>query len=144
MQNAIGADIAKHMGEEFDTRRFIPYVSMHEFEALLFADCGRFASVVGRHPDRLSTGQLSVLHGTNATLPSGSTSSNAPRTARCNGRAARRLRPLNHQTANQFCSDRSLLSSKVLIVSEETLKWLAASWQRSSERSFPRKSQTAS
>ena len=50
VQNAIGADIAKHMGEEFDTRRFIPYVSMHEFEALLFADCGRFASAVER-PD---------------------------------------------------------------------------------------------
>ena len=54
------------------------------------------------------------------------------------------LRPLNHQAADQFCSDRSLLRSRVLIVSEETLKWLAASWQRSSERSFPRKSQTAS
>ena len=50
VQYAIGADIAKGMGETFDMRRFMPYVSMHEFEALLFADCGRFASAVGR-PD---------------------------------------------------------------------------------------------
>ena len=50
VQNEIGADIAKRMGEAFDTRRFIPYVSMHEFEALLFSDCRRFASAVGR-PD---------------------------------------------------------------------------------------------
>ncbi len=50
VQNAIGADIAKRMGDDFDTRRFIPYVSMHEFEALLFADCERFASAVER-PD---------------------------------------------------------------------------------------------
>lgn len=50
VQNAIGADIAKRMGKAFDIRRFVPYVSMHEFEALLFSDCGRFASAVGR-PD---------------------------------------------------------------------------------------------
>ena len=50
VQNAIGEDVATEMGEGFDTRRFIPYVSMHEFEALLFADCGRFATAVGR-PD---------------------------------------------------------------------------------------------
>lgn len=50
VQSAIGADIAERMGGTFDARRFIPYVSMHEFEALLFSDCGRFASAVGR-PD---------------------------------------------------------------------------------------------
>lgn len=50
VQNAIGADIAESMGRTFDARRFIPYVSMHEFEALLFSDCGRFAGAVGR-PD---------------------------------------------------------------------------------------------
>ena len=35
------------MGPNFDGRRFIPYVSMHEFEALLFSDCKRFAESVG-------------------------------------------------------------------------------------------------
>lgn len=29
-------------------RRFIPYVSMHEFESLLFSDCGRLAHEIGR------------------------------------------------------------------------------------------------
>ena len=50
VQNAVAQDIAHHMGANFDRRRFIPYVSMHEFEALLFSDCRRFAESVGR-PD---------------------------------------------------------------------------------------------
>lgn len=50
VQNAIAEDIAQHMGANFDRRRFIPYVSMHEFEALLFSDCKRFAKSIG-HPD---------------------------------------------------------------------------------------------
>lgn len=29
-------------------RRFIPYVSMHEFESLLFSDCGKLAHEMGR------------------------------------------------------------------------------------------------
>ena len=41
------------MGGGFDRRRFIPYVSMHEFEALLFSDCQRFAEFVG-HPNLAS------------------------------------------------------------------------------------------
>lgn len=49
VQNAVAQDIASHMGANFDKRRFIPYVSMHEFEALLFSDCKRFAESVG-HP----------------------------------------------------------------------------------------------
>ena len=48
VQNAVAQDIAHHMGANFDRRRFIPYVSMHEFEALLFSDCRRFAESVGR------------------------------------------------------------------------------------------------
>lgn len=50
VQNAIAEDVTQHMGASFDRRRFIPYVSMHEFEALLFSDCRRFAKSVGR-PD---------------------------------------------------------------------------------------------
>ena len=50
VQDAVAEEIAGHMGRDFDTRRFIPYVSMHEFEALLFSDCERFAERVGR-PD---------------------------------------------------------------------------------------------
>ena len=50
VQGALADDIASHMAPSFDPRRFIPYVSMHEFEALLFSDCARFAESVGQ-PD---------------------------------------------------------------------------------------------
>ena len=42
------------MGTSFDRRRFIPYVVMHEFEALLFSDCDGFALGVG-HPELTSS-----------------------------------------------------------------------------------------
>ena len=29
-------------------RRFVPYVAMHEFEALLFSDCDRFGKAIDR------------------------------------------------------------------------------------------------
>ena len=35
------------MGNSFDSRRFVPYVMMHEFEALLFSDCDAFARGIG-------------------------------------------------------------------------------------------------
>ena len=38
IEQAILADITAEMGAGFDPRRFIPYVQMHEFEALLFSD----------------------------------------------------------------------------------------------------------
>ena len=47
IQNALAQDICQHMGRGFDPSRFIPYVSMHEFEALLFSDCMGFAESVG-------------------------------------------------------------------------------------------------
>lgn len=50
VQNALAEDIRKNMGRTFDPRRFIPYVSMHEFEALLFSDCHSFADSV-QHPE---------------------------------------------------------------------------------------------
>ena len=36
------------MGAGFDPSRFIPFVTMHEFEALLFSDCERFARGIGQ------------------------------------------------------------------------------------------------
>lgn len=50
IQNALAEDIRHHMGKAFNTDRFIPYVSMHEFEALLFSDCCSFADSIG-HPE---------------------------------------------------------------------------------------------
>ena len=38
------------MGNGFDQNRFVPYVMMHEFEALLFSDCAAFGRGIGR-PD---------------------------------------------------------------------------------------------
>ena len=39
-------DIISHSG--LDEGRFVPFVLMHEFEALLFSDCVRFADAIGR------------------------------------------------------------------------------------------------
>ena len=36
------------MGARFDAGRFVPYVMMHEFEALLFSDCEGFARGIDR------------------------------------------------------------------------------------------------
>ena len=47
IRNALAQDICEGMGSSFDPSRFIPYVSMHEFEALLFSDCMGFADSVG-------------------------------------------------------------------------------------------------
>jgi hypothetical protein len=38
VNNALSADISAQLGSSFNRSRFIPYVQMHEFEALLFSD----------------------------------------------------------------------------------------------------------
>ena len=43
VEKALLEDVARTMGGGFDSSRFIPFVTMHEFEALLFSDCERFA-----------------------------------------------------------------------------------------------------
>lgn len=48
VEDALAADIHLAMGSRFDERRFIPFVMMHEFEALLFSDCERFAIGIDR------------------------------------------------------------------------------------------------
>jgi Domain of unknown function (DUF4276) len=45
VEAALAADIKKELR---DIRRFIPFVVMHEFEALLFSDCAKFAAGIGR------------------------------------------------------------------------------------------------
>ena len=47
VQAALADAICDHMGSGFNADRFIPYVSMHEFEALLFSDCDAFAQSMG-------------------------------------------------------------------------------------------------
>ena len=50
VQRAMHLDICNVLGQGFDRRRFIPYVTIHEFEGLLFSHCVRFAQGIGR-PD---------------------------------------------------------------------------------------------
>ena len=47
VQDALATDVRNGMGRGFNQDRFIPYVSMHEFEALLFSDCDAFAQIMG-------------------------------------------------------------------------------------------------
>lgn len=44
----LSADIRQAMGVDFDSRRFVPNLMMHEFEALLFSDCNSFGAAIGR------------------------------------------------------------------------------------------------
>ena len=48
VETALLEDIAQVMGPRFEQERFIPYVMMHEFEALLFSDCYGFGRGIGR------------------------------------------------------------------------------------------------
>jgi hypothetical protein len=50
VQDASRPDVAAAMGSRFDPKRFVPFVVMHEFEGLLFSDCGAFSRAIGR-PD---------------------------------------------------------------------------------------------
>lgn len=48
VQEGLAADIREAMGDNFNPKRFVPYVMMHEFEGLLFSDCERFAEGIAR------------------------------------------------------------------------------------------------
>jgi hypothetical protein len=48
VEEALLNDIFNEMGGEFNSRRFVPFVVMREFEGLLFSDCAAFARVVGQ------------------------------------------------------------------------------------------------
>lgn len=50
VERALAAELAKAMGRDFSTARFVPFVTMHEIEALLFSDCEAFARSL-RRPD---------------------------------------------------------------------------------------------
>ncbi|MCY3622976.1 MAG: DUF4276 family protein [Gammaproteobacteria bacterium] len=48
VEQALLEDVRDAMGGGFDSQRFVPFVLMHEFEALLFSDCDRFANAIGQ------------------------------------------------------------------------------------------------
>lgn len=58
VERALADAVAEEMGSSFNRRRFVPYVMMHEFEAMLFSDCSAFSQAVGR-PDL--TGELEQI-----------------------------------------------------------------------------------
>lgn len=51
-------DLASHAGEDFRRELFIPYVQVHEFEALLFGDVAKMADVLS-HVSKLDASSLS-------------------------------------------------------------------------------------
>ena len=50
VEDALLEDLDKAMGAQFNHRRFVPFVVVHEFEGLLFSDCAAFSRGIGR-PD---------------------------------------------------------------------------------------------
>jgi len=46
VETAVAEDISTELGTSFDKRRFHPYIQMHEFEALLFAQPGTICAVL--------------------------------------------------------------------------------------------------
>ena len=48
VENALASDVCNQMEANFNPERFVPYVMMHEFEAILFSDCGKFAEGIGQ------------------------------------------------------------------------------------------------
>jgi hypothetical protein len=48
VEAALAEDLAQEAGDQINAARFIPFVVIHEFEALLFSDCGAFAQGIGR------------------------------------------------------------------------------------------------
>jgi len=52
VEQALLEDVCAELGSDFESRRFIPYVMMHEFEGLLFSDTTKFANSIDR-PDVL-------------------------------------------------------------------------------------------
>lgn len=46
VEDQLSQDVVQQMGDGFNPSRFIPFVMIHEFEALLFSDCQRFAEAI--------------------------------------------------------------------------------------------------
>ncbi|MCB1020689.1 MAG: DUF4276 family protein [Bryobacterales bacterium] len=45
---AMHRDMVREGGRGFDQRRFVPFVTMHEYEGLLFSDCAAFSRGIGQ------------------------------------------------------------------------------------------------
>jgi hypothetical protein len=85
------ADLIAEMGSSFDPKHFLPYVQLHEFEALAFADVQKLASVtspLGRRSTEYlakkfqeiveQAGDPEAINDNYATCPSRRIAANAP------------------------------------------------------------------
>lgn len=54
VQDAMRDNLASKVGDSLDPERFVPFVVMHEFEGLLFSDCGAFSRGIYRPELELS------------------------------------------------------------------------------------------
>ena len=48
IEDSLLQDVCNEMDANFNSNRFIPYVMMHEFEAMLFSDCDSFGHAIGQ------------------------------------------------------------------------------------------------
>ena len=48
VEKTLVSDVCEQMPTNFNPERFVPYIMMYEFEALLFSDCERFAEGIGK------------------------------------------------------------------------------------------------
>ena len=63
----MGSDISEHMGDGFRDHRFLPYIQLHEFEALLFVDTQTLAATLspllrGSQANRLQPSLDSIMN----------------------------------------------------------------------------------
>ena len=61
VEDALLKNLAEHMGKDFRQERFIPYVQVHEFEAILFSDVEGLAGVLRDLPGMRSGDVISRL-----------------------------------------------------------------------------------
>ncbi|MFN7918697.1 MAG: DUF4276 family protein [Bryobacteraceae bacterium] len=57
VQSAVAREIIDAMGSRFNSRRFLPFVTMHEFEGLLFSDC----AAIGRLAENADVARLEAV-----------------------------------------------------------------------------------
>jgi hypothetical protein len=55
VENAVAADIASVLGSSFNPTQFIPYVQLHEFEAIVFSNVMALASVAASIPGQVES-----------------------------------------------------------------------------------------
>ncbi|MFW5653374.1 MAG: DUF4276 family protein [Planctomycetota bacterium] len=58
VEQAMATEVATAKGDVFDPQRFIPYVQLHEFEAILFAEPLEITAVITQRTKRTSAAKV--------------------------------------------------------------------------------------